>query len=198
MRTVVFGRLMFSPNESELQHDVWSHAFLRVEVSQQYVSLKIILCMVVCEAVWNQAQKVCSVQFSSVQDGIYVLGKAQMRSTPSLGSFPNVAHWNSSNVGLIAWRWPFLVPSRKHRWALPLFTPQGVLILLLLPQSLVTGQSGLLDGRCHTLKVLPDHPRASGIQSSISPTASAFSNEGRVCGEGLHQMFQLLSLLFQD
>ena len=32
-----------------------------------------------------------SVQFSSVQDGIYALGKAHMRSTPSLGSFPNVA-----------------------------------------------------------------------------------------------------------
>ena len=30
-------------------------------------------------------------QFSSVQDGIYALGKAHMRSTPSLRSFPNVA-----------------------------------------------------------------------------------------------------------
>ena len=30
-------------------------------------------------------------QFSSVQDGVYALGKAHMRSTPSLGSFPNVA-----------------------------------------------------------------------------------------------------------
>ena len=33
-----------------------------------------------------------SVQFSSVQGGIYALGKLHMiRSTPSLGSFPNVA-----------------------------------------------------------------------------------------------------------
>ena len=32
-----------------------------------------------------------SVQFSSVQDGIYELGKAYMRSTPSLRSFPIVA-----------------------------------------------------------------------------------------------------------
>ena len=32
-----------------------------------------------------------SVQFSSVQDGIYALGKAHIRSTPSLRSFPNVA-----------------------------------------------------------------------------------------------------------
>ena len=30
-------------------------------------------------------------QFSSVQDGIYALRKAHMRSTPSLRSFPNVA-----------------------------------------------------------------------------------------------------------
>ena len=32
-----------------------------------------------------------TVQFCSVQDGIYALGKAHMRSTPSLRSFPNVA-----------------------------------------------------------------------------------------------------------
>ena len=31
------------------------------------------------------------VQFRSVQDGIYVLGKAHMPSTPSVRSFPNVA-----------------------------------------------------------------------------------------------------------
>ena len=30
-------------------------------------------------------------QFSSVQDGISALGKAHMRATPSLRSFPNVA-----------------------------------------------------------------------------------------------------------
>ena len=34
---------------------------------------------------------VSKAQFSSVQGGIYALGKAHMRSTPSLGSFPNVA-----------------------------------------------------------------------------------------------------------
>ena len=32
-----------------------------------------------------------SVQFSSVQDGIYVLGKAHKRLTPSIRSLPNVA-----------------------------------------------------------------------------------------------------------
>ena len=31
-----------------------------------------------------------SVQVSSVQEGIYALGKAHMRSTPSVGGFPNV------------------------------------------------------------------------------------------------------------
>ena len=30
-------------------------------------------------------------QFSSVQDGIYALGKAHMRSTPSVRGFPNAA-----------------------------------------------------------------------------------------------------------
>ena len=38
---------------------------------------------------------------NSVQDGIYVLGNAHMRSTPSLRSFPNVAFENGSNVRLI-------------------------------------------------------------------------------------------------
>ena len=32
-----------------------------------------------------------SQQFSSVQDGIYALGKVRMCSTLSLGTFPNVA-----------------------------------------------------------------------------------------------------------
>ena len=32
-----------------------------------------------------------SVQFSSAQDGTHALGKAHMRSTPFLRSFPNVA-----------------------------------------------------------------------------------------------------------
>ena len=30
-------------------------------------------------------------QLSSIQDGIYALGKVHIRSTPSLGGFPNVA-----------------------------------------------------------------------------------------------------------
>ena len=41
-----------------------------------------------------------SVQVSSVQDGIYALGKAHMRSTPFLGSFPNVACETVSMYGL--------------------------------------------------------------------------------------------------
>ena len=32
-----------------------------------------------------------SVQFSSVEDGLYALGKAHMRSTPPLSNFPSVA-----------------------------------------------------------------------------------------------------------
>ena len=34
---------------------------------------------------------VCRLQFSSVQDGIYALGKAHMRPIPSFRSFPNEA-----------------------------------------------------------------------------------------------------------
>ena len=37
------------------------------------------------------SQKCEIVQFSSVQDGIYTVGKAHMCSTPSLRSFPSVA-----------------------------------------------------------------------------------------------------------
>ena len=43
----------------------------------------------VCSPVKNSL--LSSVQFSLVQDGIYALGKAHMRSTPSLRSFSNVA-----------------------------------------------------------------------------------------------------------
>ena len=39
----------------------------------------------------DSAEHSSSVQFSSVQDGIYALWKAHMRSTPSLRSFPKVA-----------------------------------------------------------------------------------------------------------
>ena len=42
-----------------------------------------------------------SVQFCSVQDGIYAMGKADTRSTPSLRSFTNVTFGISPNVGLI-------------------------------------------------------------------------------------------------
>ena len=48
-----------------------------------------ILCLVGC---CFSSVQFSSVQFSSVQDGIcYAPGKAHMRSTPSLGSFPNGA-----------------------------------------------------------------------------------------------------------
>ena len=52
----------------------------------------------------------CSVQFKVVS--IYALGKAYMRSTPSLRSFPNVA---LETVPMLVWltMWPFLVLSRK-------------------------------------------------------------------------------------
>ena len=42
-----------------------------------------------------------SLMYSSVQDGIYALGKVHTRSTPSLKSFPNVGLETVPNVGLI-------------------------------------------------------------------------------------------------
>ena len=51
------------------------------------------------------------IQFSSVQDGIYALGKAHLCSTPSLRSFPNVAF---ETVPLFVWLTMALSrPSRK-------------------------------------------------------------------------------------
>ena len=60
------------------------------------------------------------VTFSSVQDGIYIyaLGKAHMRFTSSLRSFPRRRLWNSSNVRLIDNR-----PFKEDRLSLPLWTP---------------------------------------------------------------------------
>ena len=50
---------------------------------------------------WQQlANLTKTVQFSSVQDGIYALGKAHMRSTPFL-SFPRRCLWNSSRARVI-------------------------------------------------------------------------------------------------
>ena len=55
--------------------------------------------------------RVWSVQFSSVQDCIYVLGKARMRTTPSSEVSPMspLKRFQCSSD----WRWPFLVLSRK-------------------------------------------------------------------------------------
>ena len=65
-----------------------------------------------CYVSWHWTKYTCSVQFSSVQESIYALGKPHMRSTPSLRSFPTFAFWNGSNVRS-DWRWPSLVLLRK-------------------------------------------------------------------------------------
>jgi len=58
------------------------------------------------------------VQFTSVQDGIYALGKAHMRSTPSLRGFPNVAF---ETVPMFVWLTMALSrPFKEDRLALPL------------------------------------------------------------------------------
>ena len=48
-------------------------------------------CRQLVRSVFFSSVRVSSVQFSSRLDGIYALGKAHMRSTPSLGSFPSAA-----------------------------------------------------------------------------------------------------------
>ena len=59
--------------------------------------------------------------FSSVQDGIYALGKAHMRSTPSFRSFPNVPF---ETVPMFVWLKLFkLFLKAEGRRALPLSTP---------------------------------------------------------------------------
>ena len=58
---------------------------------------------------------------SSVQDGIYALGKALMRSTPSLIRFPNIAF---EMVLMLVWLTMALSrPFKEDRLALPLSTP---------------------------------------------------------------------------
>ena len=65
---------------------------------------------------------VSTIQFSSVQDGIYALGKAHMHSAPSLGSFLNIAF---ETVPMLVWLMMALSRPLKEelRWALPLCTP---------------------------------------------------------------------------
>ena len=53
-----------------------------------------------------------SVHFSSVQDGIYALGKAHMRPTPSLRSFPNGA---LETVPMLVWLTMALFSSSQGR-----------------------------------------------------------------------------------
>ena len=59
--------------------------------------------------------------FSSIQGGIYALGKAHMRSTPSRRSFLNVSF---ETVSTFVWLTMALSrPFKKDRLALPLSTP---------------------------------------------------------------------------
>ena len=62
-----------------------------------------------------------SIQLSSFQINIYALGKAHMRSAPSLRSFPNVAF---ETAPMFVWLTMALSrPIKEDRLALPLSTP---------------------------------------------------------------------------
>ena len=68
----------------------------------------------------NRLVRQCNL-FSSVQDGIYALGKAHMHRTPSLRSFPNIAF---KTVPMLVWLTMALSrPLKEDRLALPLSTP---------------------------------------------------------------------------
>ena len=63
----------------------------------------------------------CTAQFSSVQDGMFALGKAHMHSTLSLRSFPNVAF---DTVPMLIWLMIAIFhPFNEGRLALPLAMP---------------------------------------------------------------------------
>ena len=69
----------------------------------------------------KQVSRSQTVQFSSVQDGIYALRKAHMRSTPSLRNFSNVTF---ETVPVFFWLTMALSrPLREDCPALPLSTP---------------------------------------------------------------------------
>ena len=74
----------------------------------------------------GQLRQFSSIQFRSVQDGIYALGKAYVRSAPSLRSFPNVAFETGFQCSSDR-RWPPLVLSRKivQRFLFPRLSPPG-------------------------------------------------------------------------
>ena len=62
-----------------------------------------------------------SVRFGSVQGGIYALGKAHVRSTPSLRSSPNIAF--ETIPMFVSLTMAFSRPFKEDRLALPLSTP---------------------------------------------------------------------------
>ena len=69
------------------------------------VDLALVVCchtLLIITVILALSSPVCSpVQFCSVQDGIYALGKVRMRSvTPFVRSFPSVAFETGSNVDL--------------------------------------------------------------------------------------------------
>jgi len=64
-----------------------------------------------------------SIQFSSVQDGIYALGKDHMRPTPSLRSFPSVALETVPMFESLTHHGPLCRPFKEDRLELPLSTP---------------------------------------------------------------------------
>ena len=65
------------------------------------------------------------IQFSSVQDGIYVLGKVHMHSTLSLKRFPNVAF---ETVPMFIWLTMALSsPFKEDHLVLPRFSVQEAL-----------------------------------------------------------------------
>ena len=100
--------------------------YRRYELQEIYKYVPLVRIIMTLTVGTKRVQLGCSkhqpLQFSSVQDGIYALVKAHMRSTPSLKSFPSVV--TLERVPMLVWLTLALSrPLKGDRWALPLSTP---------------------------------------------------------------------------
>ena len=71
----------------------------RVIIDSVHLACLNVVILAYVHIIWSRCSSL--VQFSSVQDGIYALGKAHVHSTPSLRSFPNVA---LETVPMLVWQ----------------------------------------------------------------------------------------------
>ena len=106
-----------------------------------------------------------TVQFSSVHDGIYALGKAYMRSIPSLRSVPNVTF--ETVTMFVRLTMVLSRPFKENRLALPLSTLLGSRRLMLWCPWLCARRL------CLKLLNTSDLPRSKPLVSVALPTSQS-------------------------